>query len=166
MEIVQSRLSQRWIKGLQPTIEIVRPGTQSELYALYDRRMKFFHSSLKSIRADPQLFEVYKQYRRVLAHADHRRLWTMFVFKLPHTQRPEEFGELSSCDICSKIPEQPVGEHMLSDLKRNGGLFYSSSEDPDNPGHFRTFLQEHRSDCVSVFVSVSALLSLPIAMNL
>ena len=141
-KIVKNKMASPWVHDIQPTIEAVSLGSEGDLHKLHDNLMKFYYSSWKAVKKSPDMVEILKLYRLILAHLDRRWLCSMFISQLPHELRPTEFGLASTCAWCSQITLNDKSRKMLNDLKRNNGVFFSPSVDPANTDHYRTFLQE------------------------
>jgi len=119
---------------IEPTIEKIEPGSESDLHLCYETLQEYTHASFKQIHGVSKLEKIHKEHRLVLAHLVRTWLSSMFISHLPHELRPEEFGSAADCPWCSKIMLTPKGRQMLMDLKANGGTFYACSEDPQNHG--------------------------------
>jgi len=142
LDIANSKLNQEWMFNITPSITKIPLFSEGTLEEQYQKCMKFFHSSKSAIDKCEKLQSVMKEARQLYAHCDRRHNMNMVVTHIQHEMQPGKYGSAEDCSLCSKVALNEVGRNMLEELKLNGGYFYSPSWDPNNPGHFRTFLQE------------------------
>jgi hypothetical protein len=129
------------VKGIKDVYNTVPLGSESDLHVLYKNVMSFHHSGHKTITADAKLQELRRQYRVLAAHWDRRSITSHIVLVVPHLLRPEEFGTVEDCEMCSQITVGSAGKRIIDEIVRNDGP-YSPSRAQAEPGEsFNTYLQ-------------------------
>ena len=145
MSSVKERLvSTPSLKGIESKYESVPLASEGDLHDYYAEIMDFQYATRKTIASTPALAKLLKTYRVMCAHTDRRRLSMGIVTHIPHLVKPEEFGTVEDCELCSKIQLTKRSKAFLDVLIRNGGFMFSPSKDPDDETQrrYRTCMQE------------------------
>lgn len=130
------------LRGIENQYVMVPLSSEHDIHRFYQEVMKFTYSSLKEIQSSKSLLKLHSRFRLLCAHVDRRRLSMSFSWLLPHIVKPDEFGPVESCEICSKISQTEASKAFLDIMVRNGGFMLSPSRRSADNHQFRCCLEE------------------------
>lgn len=131
------------VKPNSDSVDIDKKQIENDFYSDIDKVRLFYNKkttkkSMSSLSTEDESF--LKEYNFFIDHADFRKHAIYFA-------RCPSFNACDSCQDYYDSTDLPVNfeEKMgLPNKKNNNALFFEPEEDPSNPGHFKTFLQQRK----------------------